>query len=188
MKKIVLSFHDPFIRGCNLQIMDGRQTDARGCTTRRVIVKHNRIFALMASAVLAVGATAAVVPRAFAQSAPTPTPQLQNDNNEQADNTNEREKVGMDGDIEQFQSGDQNGRDEREVGHRDDPIPQGKPAISAEAAIAAARSYLKTADVVERLLLEDENGNLVYSLGIGAADVKVDAMTGKVLNTDNSGE
>jgi uncharacterized membrane protein YkoI len=147
-------------------------------------MKHNRIIALAASALLAIGATAVVAPRAFAQSTPAPSAQLQNNNSETADNGNERESVGADTDREQLQSGDQYGGDEREVGYRHDPVSQGKPAITANAAITAAQTFLKTADVVGKLQLEDENGQLVYSVWIGGSDIKVDAMTGKVLGTN----
>lgn len=148
-------------------------------------MKYNRLFALAAGALLALGATAFVAPRAFAQSSPAPSAQLQNNGFERADNGNERETLGADTDREQLQSGDQNGGDEREAGDRHDPIPQGKPAISAAAAITAAQSYLKTEAVVGKLQLEDENGQLVYSVWLGGTDVKVDAMTGKVLTTDS---
>ncbi len=145
-------------------------------------MKHNRVIALAAGALLAFGATAVVVPRAFAQSSPAPSAQLQNNDSERADKGNERETLGRDGDAEQFQSGEQNGREEREVLYRD-PIPAGKPDITATAAIAAAQTFLKTSAVVGKLQLEDENGQLVYSVWIGGSDVKVDAMTGKVLGT-----
>jgi uncharacterized membrane protein YkoI len=181
MKKIAASFHDPFIRRCNLQIIDGRQTAVHACTRKEGHMKHTRLFALATGALLALGGTAVVAPRAFAQSAPSPSAQLQNNNSERADNGNERESIGEDADKEQLQSGDQNGWDEREVGYRHDPIPQGKPAITANAAITAAQTFLKTAAVVGRLQLEDENGQLVYSIRIGGTSVKVDAMTGKVL-------
>lgn len=145
-------------------------------------MKHNRIVALVASALLVLGTATVVTPKVFAQSA-----SQQNNANEVADNGNERETSGMDGDMEQ--KGNQNGWDQREIGDRHDPIPQGKPSITPAAAIASAQSYLKTAElVVGKLQLEDENGQLVYSIWIGGADVKVDAMTGKVLGTDGGSD
>jgi uncharacterized membrane protein YkoI len=184
MKKVAPSFHGPFIRRCNLQFIDGRPTAVPVCTRKEGHMKHNRIIALVASALLAVGATAFVAPKAFAQSSSAPSAQLRNNTGEQADDQAERESVGADGD---YQGGDQNGWDDREVGYRHDPMSQGKPAITAAAAITAAQTYLKTADVVAQLKLEDENGQLVYSVWIGGTGVKVDAMTGKVLTADSSG-
>jgi uncharacterized membrane protein YkoI len=186
MKKVAPLFHGPFIRRCNLQSIDGRPTAVPVCTHKEGHMKHSRIIALVASALLAVGATAFVAPKAFAQSS-APSAQLRNNTGEQADGQVERESAGVDGDSEHHHGGDQNGWDDREVGYRHDPMPQGKPAITAAAAITAAETYLKTADVVAQLKLEDENGGLVYSVWIGGTDVKVDAMTGKVLTADSSG-
>jgi uncharacterized membrane protein YkoI len=173
VKKIAFLFHDPFICWGNLQIADGRQTVVHESTPKEGHMKHNRIIALVASALLAVGATAFVAPRAFAQSSPAPSAQLQNSNTQQADEQNEKESAAVDSDREQSQNGDQN-----------DPIPQAKPAITAAAVIAAAQSYLKTAEDVGELQLEEENGQLVYSVWIAGTDVKVDAMTGKVLSAN----
>ncbi len=135
-------------------------------------MKHNRIIAFVASALLVAGATALVAPRAFAQSAPVPSQQSRDDGGDQSGDREE-------GDSPWTDRGD---------GH-DDPIPDGKPAITAAAAISAAQSYLKSADlVVGSLRLEKENGVLLYSVRIAGAEVKVDATTGKVVATDSGNQ
>ena len=191
MKRIAGTFHGPFIRVGNLLFIDGRLTAVHACTHKEGHMKHNRIIALVAGALLAVGATAFVAPRAYAQSPSTSSAQLQSNNTEQADDQgDERESVGVDTDREHAQSGDQNeserGWDGREGGDWRDPVPQGKPAITAAAAITAAQAYLKNDTTVRKLVLEDENGKLVYSVWIAGTDVKIDAMTGSVLGTDTS--
>ena len=59
--------------------------------------------------------------------------------------------------------------------------PAGNPAITEDSAKAAALAYMKAAKV-SRVFLDDENGHLVYSVEVGGADVKVDAMSGAVIN------
>ena len=62
-----------------------------------------------------------------------------------------------------------------------DPAPAGTPAITADAAKAAAEASLNASGKATTVTLDDENGKLVYSVQIGQTDVKVDANTGTVL-------
>jgi uncharacterized membrane protein YkoI len=191
MKEIAGRLHGPFIHVRNLLVVDGRLTAVHTYTHKEGHMKHNRIIALVAGVLVSLGAMAAIVPRAYAQSPSSSSAQLQSNSVEQADDQGgERESIGVDMDREQVQSGDQSeserGWDGREGGDRRDPFPQAKPAITASAAIAAAQTYLKNDTSVRKLVLEDENGKLVYSVWIAGTDVKVDAVTGSVLGTDSS--
>lgn len=58
----------------------------------------------------------------------------------------------------------------------------GTPAITAEAAQQAAETYLNAGAATE-VELEDNNGQLVYSVEISGTDVIVDAITGQVVGT-----
>jgi len=70
-------------------------------------------------------------------------------------------------------------------GDGQDAAPSGTPAISAETAQQTAEAFQHSgkADKVE---LDDENGQLVYSVALGSTDVKVDAMTGKVVIVESN--
>jgi uncharacterized membrane protein YkoI len=68
-----------------------------------------------------------------------------------------------------------------------DAAPTGTPAITADAALKAAQAYLG-ATATGKATLDDENGTLVYSVGINGQDVKVNVMTGLVLTVDQPGE
>jgi len=94
----------------------------------------------------------------------------------------------------QEQVSDQSGPDtqvengaEGEGSDGQDEAPTGTPAITADAARAAAEAYLH-AGPASKVSLDDENGQLIYSVEIGTSDVKVDAMTGAVLRVDSGGE
>jgi uncharacterized membrane protein YkoI len=65
-----------------------------------------------------------------------------------------------------------------------DAAPVGTPSITADQAKAAAEVYLN-AGTATKVELDDENGNLIYSIEIGTSDVKVDAMTNAVLGVDS---
>ncbi|MEP7136067.1 MAG: PepSY domain-containing protein [Chloroflexota bacterium] len=167
----------------------------------------NRIIALAAIVLLAIGAMGAVSMRAYAQSNQAPAAQSQtcdqqNDDPAQVqdaldtDNVelecgdqnaaNEQETVeAADTDNIEEQVGDQNEADGSEVESADgqDNAPVGTPSIPAEVAQKTAETYLN-AGTATKVELGDENGKLVYSVEIGTTDVKVDAMTGSVLGTE----
>ena len=99
---------------------------------------------------------------------------------------------GPDTDTVEEQVGDQNETDtgaeqaegaEAATSDANDAAPAGTPAITADAARQAAEAHLN-AGPASRVQLDDEDGSLVYSVEIGASDVKVDAMTGAVLSVD----
>jgi uncharacterized membrane protein YkoI len=85
------------------------------------------------------------------------------------------------------QVGDQNspdtGEQVDEAGDGQDAAPAGTPAITADQAQAAAEASLN-AGTASKVELDDENGQLVYSVEIGSSDVKVDATTGAVLGVE----
>ncbi|MCB0025738.1 MAG: PepSY domain-containing protein, partial [Caldilinea sp.] len=58
------------------------------------------------------------------------------------------------------------------------------PAITADQARATAEAQLN-AGAASKVELDDENGQLVYSVEIGGVDVKVDAMTGVVVTVES---
>lgn len=66
-----------------------------------------------------------------------------------------------------------------------DTLPASKPAITADAAQKIAEAHLKSG-MASKVELDEENGKLVYSVQIGKTDVKVDAMIGAVLSTDDA--
>lgn len=91
----------------------------------------------------------------------------------------------------QVQEGDRSGPDDgvavQEADDGQDSAPTGTPAISADVAKQAAETYLN-AGTATRVELEEENGRLVYGVEIGSADVKVDAMSGAVIRTENGAD
>ncbi len=173
-------------------------------------MKINRFIALGAIALLVVAAMGAISMKVFAQTF-SPAKQSQdcvqeNDNTEveSADNTdadqeecgdqNEadgQETVGSaDTDNIEEQVGDQNasdtGPEEVESADGQEAAPTATPAITAEAAQKTAETYLN-AGTATKVELDDENGQLVYSVEFSnGTDVKVDAMSGKVLGTEPS--
>lgn len=98
----------------------------------------------------------------------------------------------VDTDAEELQCGDQNAPDttdadtesEDAASDQNDAAPNVTPAITADQAKASAEAYL-SAGAASKVELDDENGQWVYSVEIGGADVKVDAMTGAVVTVDN---
>jgi len=95
-------------------------------------------------------------------------------------------------DMDAVEEGDQNGPDStadvEEADDAQDVAPSGTPAISAATAQQAAEAHLG-AGSASKVELDDEDGQLVYSVEIGSTDVKVDAMTGAVLKVeDNSAD
>jgi uncharacterized membrane protein YkoI len=59
----------------------------------------------------------------------------------------------------------------------------GTPALTAADALRIAEAYLNAGSATQ-VELDDENGQLVYSVEIGTSEVKVDAMTGEVLGVE----
>ena len=104
---------------------------------------------------------------------------------------------GVDTDTLDVQCGDQNSPDalERDAesdteaagSEQNDAAPTATPAISADQAQAAAEAHLN-AGSASKVELDDENGQLVYSVEIGSTDVKVDAMTGAIVTVENDQE
>ena len=149
-------------------------------------MKINRFIALAAIALLVVGAMGAVSMKAFAQTASQADPCAQQD-----DDTAEVQNA-PDTDNVELECGDQNAPDDgqesegAESTDGQDEAPTGTPAISAEAAQKTAEEYLNAGAAV-KTELDDENGALVYSVEFSnGTDVKVDAMTGKVLGSEAS--
>jgi uncharacterized membrane protein YkoI len=155
-------------------------------------MKIKRFFALAAIAILAVGVMGFVSTRVHAQSGTQPVPQVQV--TEVPDN---EEVIGADTDQVEEQVGDQNGpdtADESEIETSDasskdgqDAAPSGTPAITSDAALIAAQTYLNSS-ATGTVTLDDENGKLVYSVDLNGSDVKIDAMTGVVLGLDQVGD
>lgn len=150
-------------------------------------MKINRFIALATIALLVVGAMGAISMKAFAQTSAQADPCAQQD-----DDAAEVQGA-SDTDNVDLECGDQNApddgqeADEAESADGQDEALTGTPAISAESAQKTAEEYLNTGAVV-KTELDDENGSLVYSVEFSnGTDVKVDAMTGKVLGTE-SGE
>jgi uncharacterized membrane protein YkoI len=94
-------------------------------------------------------------------------------------------------DTDAIEEGDQSGPDSttdvEEVGDAQDVAQSGTPAITAAAAQQTAEASLNTG-TASKVALDDENGKLVYSVEIGASDVKVDAKTGVVLRVENNSD
>lgn len=94
-------------------------------------------------------------------------------------------------DTDAAEQGDQNGpdgtADVETTDDAQDSAPSRAPAISAAAAQQAAEAYL-SAGAASKVELDDENGQLAYSIEIGASDVKVDAKTGAVLRVEDNSD
>ncbi|HRI57733.1 MAG TPA: PepSY domain-containing protein [Anaerolineae bacterium] len=73
--------------------------------------------------------------------------------------------------------------DQKECDDEKDAASLGTPAITFDQAQAAAEAHLNAGSASE-IELENENGQLVYSVEIGASEVKLDAMTGAVLGVE----
>ena len=168
-------------------------------------MKISRIVAFAAIALLIVGAVGFTAARSFAQTAQPSTPVVVQGatDNEQAvasDTDDVDEQVGdqnaadsdeevsaQDNDTVEEKVGDQNAADNgveaNEAGDGQEAAPSGTPAITADQAQATAEAHLN-AGTATKVELDDENGQLVYSVEIGTSDVKVEAMTGAVLGVD----
>ena len=163
-------------------------------------MRIKRFVALAVIALLVVGAMGAIAARALAQPS-YPTAQGQataapddeeavgadtDDVEEQVGDQNEaddEEAVEADTDDVEEQVGDQNEADAETGDNEQDAVPAGTPAITAEQAQAAAEAYLN-AGTATQVELDDEDGQLVYSVEFGGTEVKVDAMTGAVLGVE----
>jgi uncharacterized membrane protein YkoI len=162
---------------------------------RNYKMKLNRFVALAAIALLVVAAMGTFTLRSHAQnSSPADKAvRAQNDpyaGQDQDDDTLEAENNDPDADNVDLQCGNQNEADDgvetadaEEGGSEQDDAPLGTPAITADAAQQTAEAYLN-AGSANQVELDDENGQLVYSVEIGSSDVKVDAMTGAVLGVE----
>jgi len=163
-------------------------------------MKLNRFVAMAAIALLVVGAMGAIAARSFAQTATAPAAQSPDCAANQADDTTEAQSAGADTDAVDMQCGDRNEADADNIqeGNQTGPdtsaevnessdeqetTPAGTPAITAEAAQKTAEAYLN-AGTATQVELDDENGQLVYSVEFNGTDVKVDAMTGAVLRVE----
>ena len=110
----------------------------------------------------------------------------------QPDDATEADSAAADADAEELQCGDQNAPDgveadtegESAESEQTDAAPNAVPAITADQARTTAEAQLN-AGAASKVELDDENGQLVYSVEIGGADVKVDAMTGAIVTVDN---
>ena len=151
-------------------------------------MKNRRIATLALAALLTLGVGGGIAMKSLAQGV-TPPAAVQAgvaQDQEQAVNAPDTDTV-------EEQVGDQNAPDngqeaaeaeEANSADGQDAVPTGTPAITAEAAQAAAEAHLN-AGTASQVELDDENGQLVYSVQIGASDVKVDAMTGTVLGVES---
>lgn len=154
-------------------------------------MKINKLIAMTAIALLAIGVMGFMTTKAHAQSGLTPTAQVQGTITADTEKT-----VGQDKDTAQQQIGDQIAQDttssstaessEAASSDGQDTLPTGTPSITSDAAIQAAQIYLNTT-ASGTSALNDENGKLVYSININGNDVKVDAMSGAVLGVDQVG-
>jgi uncharacterized membrane protein YkoI len=140
-------------------------------------MRIKRFVALAVIALLVVGAMGAIAARALAQPS-YPTAQGQ-----ATAAPDDEEAVGADTDDVEEQVGDQNEADAETGDNEQDAVPAGTPAITAEQAQAAAEAYLN-AGTATQVELDDEDGQLVYSVEFGGTEVKVDAMTGAVLGVE----
>lgn len=161
----------------------------------------NTILATAAAAILLFGpaggqmirqaaqAPAATSQPAISQQAPA---QPSVDCANQLDDATEADSAAADTDTEELQCGDQNAPDATEAdteseaaeSDQNDAAPSATPAITADQAKATAEAQLN-AGAASKVELDDENGQLVYSVEIGGVDVKVDAMTGAIVTVDN---
>jgi uncharacterized membrane protein YkoI len=168
-------------------------------------MKISHIVALAAIALLVVGMAGVAAAQTFAQPAQPPaqigvTGAADNGQalapagsqaGEQIEDQNSpdtgAEVNAPDTDTVEDQVGDQNGPDTGEAVDEavegQDEAPAGTPAITADQAQAAAEASL-SAGTASKVELDDENGQLVYSVEIGSSEVKVDATTGAVLGVE----
>lgn len=110
----------------------------------------------------------------------------------QLDDATDADSAAADTDTEELQCGDQNAPDATEAdteseaaeSDQNDAAPSATPAITADQARATAEAQLN-AGAASKVELDDENGQLVYSVEIGGVDVKVDAMTGAIVTVEN---
>jgi uncharacterized membrane protein YkoI len=152
-------------------------------------MKINRFVALAVLALLVVGAMGFVTVRSLARTTNSPTAQDQACVDEQDDDSADMQTEGPDTDNQDVQCGDQNETDaEAEDANGDaeqETAPSGTPVITAEEAQATAEAYLN-AGTASQVELDNENGQLVYSVEINGTDVTVDALTGAVLGTESA--
>jgi uncharacterized membrane protein YkoI len=154
-------------------------------------MKINKFFAIAAIVVMAAGTMGFIKVRTHGQGGTSLSPQVQ-----VIEASDGEQKDGPDTDNVQEQVGDQNAPDtskgsevdvpESKAGDAAEASPAGTPGISSDAALKAAQAYLNTA-ASGTAVLEDENGKLVYGVQLNGRDMKVDAMTGLVLRTDQVG-
>lgn len=139
-------------------------------------MRRNRLVLLAALALLVVGALGTLGARTFAQT-PTTAPAIQETCGPDMDKIREGSQGGADtADKNQANCGEES--DNGQASAR-----AGTPTITAETARKAAEAYLNAGTATE-VELEDENGQLVYSVEIGGTDVTVDAMNGQVSKTE----
>ncbi len=150
-------------------------------------MKIKRFLALAVIALIVVAGMGAVATHTYAKTLAAPAvqtaPSDQQDEDTTAQNASDTDNI-------EEQSGDQNAADDGTEADAESPgedgaeaAPSGTPSISAEEATAAAMNA-QSGSVVQTEL-DDENGQLVYSVEFdGGADVKVDAMTGLVLTIE----
>lgn len=155
-------------------------------------MKINRFVAFALIALLVVGAMAAISFKVFAQGGVLHSArtflQAQDCAQEAADGA-EAQSANDTDHVEQ-QCGDQNapdgqGSQGKEIQGKEDTgaAPGGTPAITVEQAQTAALAA--HSGTVLKVELNEENGKLVYGVEFqGGADVKVDAMTGQVIDTE----
>ena len=149
------------------------------------------ILALVAVMALA-GAAVTLTTQLTSADGSTPTPAVQPcDEQDEADDAIESAAKGPDTDNIEEQSGDQNEADdanEAEDGEIQAPsgtLDDGKDllpqaGISVEQAVAAARGA--ASGPVGEVDLEHWQGKLVFNVDVGDKDVKVDAITGAVID------
>ncbi len=147
-------------------------------------MKLNRLFAFVASALLVAGTIGIATQRVYAQSPSVTGQQGGGSANRPGSLTGLLNA--QDGDNEESQGderkGPESGSEEGGVSSDlKDKAPTGNPGITEDSAKAAALAYMKAARV-NGIFLDDENGHFVYSVEVGGADVKVDAMSGAVIN------
>jgi uncharacterized membrane protein YkoI len=154
-------------------------------------IKH--LIGIGLVALLAISTMGFISSRAYAHAT---TPSIQQ---VQATGVPDKEDPAKGPDTDQVdeQVGDQNGPDNGvevaneggEIPGKDgqDALPSGTPAITADAALKVAQTYLNSS-ATGKVTLDDENGKLIYSVDINGIDVKVDAISGLVLSVDQAGE
>jgi len=176
-------------------------------------MKNRRIATLALAALLTLGVGGGIAMKSLAQGVTPPAavqagvaqdqeqavnaPDTDTVEEQVGDQNEAEDAVGAaDTDTVEEQVGDQNAPDngqeaaeaeEANSADGQDAVPTGTPAITAEAAQAAAEAHLN-AGTASQVELDDENGQLVYSVQIGASDVKVDAMTGTVLGVESDAD